>query len=273
MLADAVQCSGNQINDVSNAPFKSPGPNGMSSLFFQKIWHIIGSDVVNAISSVLTSGHMLNKINYTHITLIPKIKNPQQMADYRPISLCNVVYKVISKCLTNRLKSHLTKIISDARSAFDPGRLITNNIIVAYEALNSLKARRSGRKGSMAIKLDMSKVYDRVEWGFVERMMQKLGFDQSWIILIMECVKTPTFGVLVNGEPHGLISPTRDLRQGDPISPYLFLLCAEWFSALLKKAERERSLKGITINRGGPRLSHPLFADDSLLVRRSLKKV
>uniref|UniRef100_A0A2N9FZG8 Reverse transcriptase domain-containing protein n=1 Tax=Fagus sylvatica TaxID=28930 RepID=A0A2N9FZG8_FAGSY len=187
------------------------------------------------------------------------------MSDYRPISLCNVVYKMISKCLANRLKFHLTTIISDAQSAFVPGRLITDNIIVAYEALNSLKSRRSGKTGSMAIKLDMSKAYDRVEWGFIERMMQKLGFDQRWTSLIMECVKTPSFAVLVNGEPHGFITPSRGIRQGDPLSPYLFLICAEGFSALLRKAERDKRLRGITICRGGPRLSHLLFADDSLL--------
>ncbi len=246
-------------------PSKSPGPDGMSCIFFQKFWHIIGCDVVQAISSVLTSGHMLKKINFTHIALIPKIKNPQQMSDFRPISLCNVVYKMISKCLANRLKFHLTTIISDAQSAFVPGRLITDNIIVAYEALNSLKSRRSGKTGSMAIKLDMSKAYDRVEWGFIERMMQKLGFDQRWTSLIMECVKTPSFAVLVNGEPHGFITPSRGIRQGDPLSPYLFLICAEGFSALLRKAERDKRLRGITICRGGPRLSHLLFADDSLL--------
>jgi hypothetical protein len=246
-------------------PSKAPGPDGMSCLFFQKFWHIVGGDVTQAVLSVLSSGHMLKKVNFTHLTLIPKIKNPTKMADYRPISLCNVLYKIVSKCVANRLKTILSAVISDAQSAFVPGRLITDNIIVAYEVLNCLKARRSGKKGSMAIKLDMSKAYDRVEWGFLFQIMQKLGFDARWTNLVMECIKTPSYAVLINGELQGYIAPTRGIRQGDPLSPYLFLLCAEGFSALLRKAERDKKLSGISISRGGPRLSHLLFADDSLL--------
>ena len=127
--------------------------------------------MVHAVLSVLRSGHMLRKLNFTHIALIPKLKNPTKMSDYRPINLCNVLYKIISKCVANRLKTILTLVVSDAQSAFVPGRLITDNIIVAYEVLNHLKARRSERKCSMAIKLDISKAYGRVEWDFLERIM------------------------------------------------------------------------------------------------------
>ena len=117
----------------------------------------------------------------------------------------------------------------------------------------------------MAIKLDMSKAYDRVEWGFLERIMQKMGFEARWINLVMECIKTPSYDVLINGESQGYISPSRGIRQGDPLSSYLFLLCAEGFSALLRKAERDRRLTSISISRGGPGLSHLLFANDNLL--------
>ena len=225
----------------------------------------MGNDIIQVMLSVLCSGHMLRKVNFTHIVLIPKVKNPTKMSDYRPISLCNVLYKMVSKCVANRLKSILTMVVSDSQSAFVPGRLIIDNIIMAYEVLHCLKEKRSGRKGSMAIKLDMSKAYDRVEWGFLEQIMKKLGFDVRWINLMMECISTPSYAVLINGEPQGFISSSRGIRQGDPLSPYIFLLCAEGFSALIRKAERDKKLSGISISKGGLKLSHLLFADNSLL--------
>uniref|UniRef100_A0A2N9HU09 Reverse transcriptase domain-containing protein n=1 Tax=Fagus sylvatica TaxID=28930 RepID=A0A2N9HU09_FAGSY len=246
-------------------PSKAPGPDGMSSFFFQKYWNIVGVDVVAAVLSVLNSGKILRKINLTHISLIPKKKNPERMSEYRPISLCNVVYKIISKVLANRLKVILPCIISDSQSAFVPGRLITDNVSVAFEFIHKMKAKRRGKKGEMAIKLDMSKAYDRVEWAFIEGIMRKLGFAERWISLLMECICTVQYSVLIDGVPKGYINPTRGIRQGDPLSPYVFLLCAEGLSALFQQASAMGHLKGIQSCRGGPWVSHLFFADDSLL--------
>ena len=117
----------------------------------------------------------------------------------------------------------------------------------------------------MAIKLDMSKAYDRVEWGYLEAMMRRMGFQDRWISLMMMCVNTVSYSVLINGEPKGRIAPSRGLRQGDPISPYLFLLCAEGLSAMLQKDEFDTNLRGISVCRGAPRISHLLFADDCIV--------
>jgi hypothetical protein len=214
-------------------PSKAPGSDGMSSFFFQKYWHIVGDSVSTAVLSVLNSGKLLRKTNLTYISLIPKKKNPEKMSDYRPISLCNVFYKIISKVLANRLKIILPVIISDSQSAFVPGRMITDNVSVAFEVLHKMKAKRKGRKGEMAVKLDMSKVYDRVEWTFLEAIMRKLGFEEKWIMMIMECIRTVQYSILLDGVPKGYIIPSRRLWQGDPLSPYLFLFCAEGLSALL----------------------------------------
>jgi hypothetical protein len=246
-------------------PSKSSGPDDMSCFFFQTFWHNVGEDVIAAVLSVLNSGYFFQKINFTYIVLIPKIPNPRTVADFRPISLCNVVYKIISKVLANRLKGHLDTIISYSQSAFVPGRLIINNVTVAYELLHGLKAKRVGKKGQIAVKLNMSKAYDRVEWNFPEGIMYKLGFEGQWINLIMACLKSVSYAILFNGEPHGLITPSQGIRQGDPLSPYLFLLCAEGLSCLFRKVESDNLLHGVSFCRGGPRVSHLLFANNSII--------
>ena len=187
------------------------------------------------------------------------------MADYRPISLSNVVSRIVSKVLANRVKPLLPNIISDSQSAFVPGRLISDNTSVAYEMLHRMRNRRKGKTGHMAVKLDISKAYDRVEWEFLRKIMVKLGLAEKWVNLAMQCVSSATYTVLLNGEPRGFISPARGIRQGDPLSPYLFLFCVEGLSALIRRATDSQQLQGLRSCRGGVSISHLLFADDSLL--------
>uniref|UniRef100_A0A5B7B5L4 Reverse transcriptase domain-containing protein n=1 Tax=Davidia involucrata TaxID=16924 RepID=A0A5B7B5L4_DAVIN len=250
-------------------PSKSPGPDGMTTAFFQKYWHIVGKEVTDAVKTFFHTGSLLRSINFTNIALIHKISCPMSMGHLRPISLCNVSYKIIAKTLTNRLRLVMPSIISLNQGAFVPGRLITDNVIIAQELFHSLKRHRRGNKYEMAIKLDMSKAYDRVEWSFLQVMMQKLGFVEKWISWIMECVSTVSYSIIINGECQGNISPSRGLRQGDPLSPYLYLICAEGFSSLLLTAEHHRAIEGLRVSRGGPSINHLLFADDSLLFCRA----
>jgi hypothetical protein len=229
----------------------------------------VGTDVSTTCLNCVRTDKILNSINYTHITLVPKIANPDSMSQFRPISLCNVIYKIVSKMLTNRLKWVLPRIISESQSAFVPGRHITDNVLIAFEMLHYMKSKRRGLTTHLAAKLDMSKAYDRVEWDYLKAIMMKMGFNQVWVDLIMECVTSVSYSVLVNGKPTGVIKPTRGIRQGDPLSPYLFLICAEGLSSLLRKAEQERSMQGLVISRGGPCISHLFFADDSVLFCRA----
>lgn len=160
-------------------------------------------------------------------------------------------------------------MISPSQSAFVPGRLISDNILIAFEITHFLLHKRDGDAGYAAVKLDMSKAYDRVEWVFLEKMMSRLGFAEQWINLIMECVTTVSYQVKVNGALSDSFKPERGLRQSDPLSPYLFLLCAEGFSALLYQAEQENRIAGMKICHGAPSVSHLLFADDSLILIRA----
>ena len=176
-------------------PTKAPGPDDMNALFYQKFWHIVGNDVCSAVLDFLNSGTMLPEINYTHIVLIPKVKSPEKMTDFRPISLCNVIYKIISKVLANRLKIILPQLISPTQSAFVPRRLITDNVLLAYETLHAMHGRKKGKKGALALKLDVSKAYDRVKWDFLKGMMIRLGFPGVWINRVMSCASTPCFSV------------------------------------------------------------------------------
>ncbi|KAL0012535.1 hypothetical protein SO802_007643 [Lithocarpus litseifolius] len=135
-----------------------------------------------------------------------------------------------------------------------------------------MHGRKKGKTRSLALKLDISKAYDLVEWDFLRGIMTKLGFPEVWINWVMTCITTPTFSVLINGKSFGHISPSRGLRQGNPLSPYLFLLCAEGFTALLAKAELEERIHGVSICRRAPRISHLLFANDSLLFCQATHK-
>ena len=173
----------------------------MSPIFFQKYWDVMGPQVTQSVIQILRTGIMPIRLNDTYICLIPKVNSPQKITEYRLISLCNVVYKIVAKVLANRLKGVLPKVINDAQSAFVPGRQITDNVLAAFEVMHCINQRRKGKEGLMAIKLDMSKAYDRVEWGFLEVMMRKMGFQDRWISLMMMCVNTVSYSVLINGEP------------------------------------------------------------------------
>ena len=246
-------------------PITAPGPDSMPPLFYQSFWSLIGEDICAAVLDCLNNCKIPREINCTNITLIPKVKSPKLITEFRPISLCNVVYKIVAKVLANRLKAILPHVISENQSVFQAGRVITDNILMAFETLHYMKHHQKGKSGFMALKLDMSKAYDWVEWIFLENIMKRMGFDVKWVNLIMECISTITYSVLINGEPTQVIHPSRGLRQGDPLSPYLFLLCSEGLHFLLHRATKARQILGVSICKKGPRLTHLFFADDSLI--------
>ena len=253
-------------------PEKAPGPDGMTALFFQYSWHILKKDLLEMVNSFLISGKLDTRLNITNICLIPKKERPTRMTELRPISLCNVGYKIISKVLCQRLKVCLPSLISETQSAFVPGRLISDNILIAQEMFHGLRTNKSCQDKFLAIKTDMSKAYDRVEWVFIQKLLTKMGFDYHWIQLMMECISSVQYRVLLNGQPKGHIIPQRGLRQGDPLSPYLFIMCTEALVVNIKKAERNKQLTGLEVARACPPISHLLFTDDSLFFCKAQKE-
>ena len=247
-----AECKEAEIKSALNQmhPTKVPRSEGMPPIFYHKYWDVVEPNVINCVLDILNSGRMLRSLNETYICLIPKVKCPQKVTDFRPISLCNIIYKIVSKVLANRLKKILPKVISEKQNAFIPERQITDNVLVAFEIMHRINQKRNENEGWMAMKLDMSKVYDRVEWAYLEEIMRKMGFQEKWISLSMMCVKTMSFSILINGELRGKIIPTRGLRQGDLISLYLLLLCAEGLSASFRDEVKMGKIKGVSVCRG-----------------------
>ena len=144
-------------------PTKAPSPDGMSPIFYQKYWDIVGPGVVQCALDDLNSVVLPYGLNETYICLIPKVKSPQKITEFRPISLCNVLYKIISKVLANRLKRILKEVVHESQNAFVPDKSITDNVLIVFETMHCINQRRKGKEALMAMKLDMSKAYDRVE--------------------------------------------------------------------------------------------------------------
>jgi hypothetical protein len=250
---------------------KAPGEDGFTAGFFQKHWELLKDEITQAVLGFLNGGEMPESINKTILVLIPKVPNPQELTQFRPISLCNVLYKICSKTMANRLRCVLDDIVSLEQSAFVPGRLITDNVLVAYECIHYLRNKK-GKTGACAIKLDMAKAYDRVEWRYLHDIMLALGFPEAWCNLVMKCVTLVTFSVKVNGALSPPFKPTRGIRQGDPISPYLFLLCAEGLTCMLKAKGPQFLSRGIRVSCQAPWFSHLLFADDCLIFTQANRR-
>ncbi|CAN0911776.1 Transposon TX1 uncharacterized 149 kDa protein [Linum grandiflorum] len=241
---------------------KAPGPDGLNPGFYQHFWQLMGDDIFTAATGWLEAETFPSEIQATNIILLPKVEVPKGMKDLRPISLCSVLYRLIAKVLANRLGRVLPNLISEEQSAFMAGRSIIDNVMVAFEIIHSMRRRQTGKWGEVAVKIDISKAYDRVEWRYLEAVLCKMGFAARWIRWMMLCVKSVQYSVLVNGEWVGPIVPCRGLRQGCPLSSFLFIMCAEGLSAMIHKAAAVGHLTGTRVCRGAPSITHLLFADD-----------
>lgn len=207
---------------------------------------------------------MPRTINETHLRLIPKIISPKKVADYSPLALCNVIYKIISKLIAIRLQPLLGDLIAETQSAFVPKRAISDNVLITHEILHYLKTSKASKHCYMAVKTDMSKAYDRLEWDFIQLAMQRFGFHPTLTMWIMQCITTVSYSFIINDATIGFVKPGRGIRQGDPLSPYIFILCSELLTNLCNLGQRNGKLRGLKIATGAPCISHLLFADDTM---------
>ena len=210
--------------------FKSPGPDGVNFGFIKEFWIELKDDVMRFVSEFHRNGKLAKGINATFILLIPKVDNPQRLNDFRPISLVGSMYKILAKLLANILRLVMSSVVAETQSAFVKNRQILDGILIANEVVDEACKLK---KELMLFKVDFEKAYDSVGWGYLDSVMKGMSFPVLWRKWIRECVSTATADVLVNGSPTDEFHLHRDLRQGDPLSPFLFLIAAEGLNILM----------------------------------------
>jgi exonuclease III len=244
--------------------FKSPGPGGINVGFIKDFWHELKDDFLRFFVEFHRNGKLTKGVNSTFIALIPKVDSPQRLADFRPISLVGCMYKVLAKVLANRLRHVLDFVVSDAQSAFVSGKQILDGILIANEVVDEARCLN---KELLLFKVDFEKAYDSIDLNYLNSVMVNMNFPTLWRKWIMECVGTATAAVLVNGCPTEEFPIQRGLRQGDPLSPFLFLLAAEGFDILMKASVSNNIFQPYCVGpQGEVKLSHLQFADDTLIL-------
>ncbi|CAN1744197.1 LINE-1 retrotransposable element ORF2 protein [Linum perenne] len=246
-------------------PLKAPGPDGFPGKFFQKHWTLVGHDVCSEVRAFFDTAVLPTEWSDTNITLIPKIQNPDMLSQFHPISVANFRSKIISKILATRIKPFIPSLISELQAAFTGNRTIQDNVVVVHEAVHRLNLRKKGNDFSFLLKVDMLKAFDRVSWDFLFATLTVMGFSDIFVHWIREILTSVRFNVLVNGGQSGFFHPTRGLRQGDPLSPFLFIVVSNVLSFLMTTAVEEGGIKGMRLTPRCPVLHHILFADDTVL--------
>lgn len=280
-LAERVQAdtSRDEIIEVlaSIKNDKSPGNDGFTSYFFKAGWSIVGNDFVKAVMNFFKSSRILREVNTTCITLVPKVDNPTSLGEYRPIACCGVLYKCITKILTRRMKMFIPLVVSQNQSAFIAGRYIQDNILLSQELLHNY--HRNMKPSRCAVKVDLKKAYDTVRWEAIIFALQRVGVPYKFLNWVKQCIETPMYSIMVNGAPHGYFGSKRGIRQGDPMSPYLFVMVMELLSDLMKRKVMEgKYMLHSRCNK--PVITHLAFADDLMafmkgdtITARGLKEV
>ena len=244
--------------------FKALGVDGLHAGFFQIFWHEVNESICKEVGSIFSSGVMPEYLNRTLIAFVPKCHNLKTINSYRPNSLCNTIYKVVTKIIVARICPLLSNLISLVQAAFVPARRGLDNVLIAQELIHSID-KKKGRMGYMAIKMDLEKAYDRLEWSFIHKVLHGFHFPDQLIKVIMSCILSTNISILFNGGTLESFSPTRGIRQGDPLSPYIFILCMEYLGNLIDKECMEGNWNPIKASRDNIGISHLFFARSNAL--------
>ena len=244
---------------------KAPGPDGFPLVFWSFSWDFVKVEVLGFFREFFEHNQFVKSLNATFLVLVPKGRTVENLKDLRPISLVGSLYKILSKVLANRIKRVMGVIISHSQNAFVEGRQILDAVLIANEAVDSILRRKE--KGILC-KLDIEKAYDHIRWDFLLQIMERMGFGSKWISWIKWCIFTASFSVLVNGSSTGFFRSSRGLRQGDPLSPYLFVIGMEALCCMLKRVVEGNFISGCRFSGrdgGDIVISHLLYADDTIL--------
>jgi len=244
--------------------FKSSGPDGVNMGFVKDFWPELCDDIMHFLSDFHMNGKLSKGINNTFISLIPKIECLQRLNDFRPISMVGSLYKILSKVLSNRLRRVMPSVISETQSAFIHGRQILDGIVIANEIVEDAKRLK---KDLLLFKVDFEKAFDSIDWSYLEAVMKQINFPTLWRKWIMECVSTTSTYVLVNGSPTDEFKFERGLRQGDPFSPFLFLIAAGGLNVMMKVLVDVGLFSGYKVGaQNHISITHLQFVDDTLLI-------
>lgn len=229
--------------------------------FFIQCWDVVKEDLMNTFQNFHSQELFEKSFNATYVALIPKKAGAMELKDYRPISLITSLYKIISKVLTKRLKTVIHKLVDTQQMAFIKGREIMDADLIANECVDS---RVKSKIPRILGKLDIETAYDHINWNYLLKILKNMGFGRKWIKWIGFCISTVKFSILVNGSPERFFSSQRGLRQGDPLSSFLFIIVMEGLNSMIKKANQERLLRGFkAVNNVSSNLdiTHMLYAD------------
>jgi hypothetical protein len=242
---------------------KSPGPDGFNFAFIKQFWYLIKHEVRIFFDQFHGNDVFPRSLLSYFVTIIPKVKCPLSLKEFRPISLLGSIYKILAKVLAGRLAKVMNPLISKNQSAFLKGRHLEDGVLIVNEVVEVARLRK---RECLILKVDFEKAYDSVEWSFLEYMLRRMGFVSKWIAWMKACVFGGSMSILVNESPTEEIDIKRGLKQGDLLAPYLFLLVAEGFSGLMVNAVNRNLFKGFEIKRGGTVISHLQYADDTLCI-------